>query len=44
MSLENKIKWSKVKNNPEYNKYDDMGIYSEKCGIENLHLSYGHDE
>ena len=21
-----------------------MGIYKEKCGIENLMLSYGHDE
>ena len=32
------------KNNPENNKYDEYGIYKKNCGIENLHLSYGHDE
>lgn len=32
------------KNNPDYDKYDELGIYEEKCGIEKLHISYGHDE
>ena len=31
-------------NSPEYGKYDELGIYQVKCGIENLTLSYGHDE
>lgn len=36
-----------LKNNPDYTnvKYNsDDGIYSKKCGIENLLLSFGHDE
>ena len=32
------------KKNPEYGKYDECGIYEKECGIEKLHLSYGHDE
>ncbi len=30
--------------NPEYHKYDEFGIYAEGCGIDKLHLTYGHDE
>ena len=33
-----------LKESPEYGKYDELGIYKEKCGIDNLILSYGHDE
>tara|TARA_B100001287_G_C22634830_1_gene506991 strand:- start:588 stop:1298 length:711 start_codon:yes stop_codon:yes gene_type:complete len=33
-----------ITNSPEYGKYDELGIYQVKCGIENLTLSYGHDE
>ena len=33
-----------LKNSPDYKKYNKLGIYKEKCGIENLMLSYGHDE
>ena len=29
---------------PEYNKYDKNGIYTEGCGLNNLIISYGHDE
>ena len=29
---------------PEYKKYDKLGIYKKNCGLENLYLSYGHDE
>lgn len=28
----------------ENNNYDKLGIYAENCGIENLTLSFGHDE
>ena len=31
-------------NNPDYGKYDELGIYQKNCGIEKLYLSYGHDE
>lgn len=30
--------------NKDYHKYDDNGIYKEKCGLENLNITYGHDE
>jgi inositol oxygenase len=26
------------------NDYDDKGIYEENCGIDKLHISFGHDE
>ena len=29
---------------PDFNKYKGLGIYKENCGIDNLILSYGHDE
>lgn len=29
---------------PDFNKYNGLGIYKENCGIDNLILSYGHDE
>ena len=32
------------KNSPDYCKYDTYGIYEENCGLNNLHMSYGHDE
>ena len=38
------VYYDTLKNNPDFNKYDKLGIYKENCGIENLHLSYGHDE
>ena len=30
--------------NPDYGTYDPHGIYSHNCGLENLYLSFGHDE
>lgn len=33
-----------LKYSPDYGKYKGLGIYEEKCGIDNLVLSYGHDE
>tara|TARA_B100000131_G_scaffold258094_1_gene253283 strand:- start:14 stop:817 length:804 start_codon:yes stop_codon:yes gene_type:complete len=38
------VYYDTLKNSPEYDKYDNTGIYKEKCGLENLHISYGHDE
>jgi len=29
---------------PEYNRYGKNGIYTEGCGLDNLIISYGHDE
>tara|TARA_B100000787_G_C16166759_1_gene284306 strand:+ start:264 stop:1037 length:774 start_codon:yes stop_codon:yes gene_type:complete len=33
-----------LKDSPDYKKYDKLGIYTNGCGMENLHLSFGHDE
>ena len=33
-----------MKNNPDYDKYDNKGIYEYGCGLDNLHITYGHDE
>lgn len=29
-------------NNPKYNS--KLGIYTENCGLDNIHMSFGHDE
>ena len=29
---------------PEYGNYDKYGVYKPKCGLDNLMISYGHDE
>ena len=36
--------YDSMKNNPDYNKYDKYGIYKKHCGLDNLYLSFGHDE
>ncbi len=33
-----------LKDNPDYNKYTDNGIYKENCGLNQLNISFGHDE
>ena len=33
-----------LKESPDYNKYDEIGIYSKGCGMDNLHITFGHDE
>ena len=33
-----------LKDNPDYDIYDKLGIYSEGCGLDNLNISFGHDE
>lgn len=32
------------KENPDYNKYDEIGIYSRGCGLNSLIMTFGHDE
>ena len=29
-----------MKNNPDYDKYDNKGIYEYGCGLYNLHITY----
>lgn len=36
--------YNTLKDSSEYNKYDKNGIYSEGCGLDNIIISYGHDE
>ena len=38
------VYYDTMKLNPDYYKYDELGIYKEKCGLDNLYISYGHDE
>jgi inositol oxygenase len=38
------VYYETLKLNPDYSKYDQNGIYESGCGIDNLHLSFGHDE
>lgn len=30
--------------NPDYEKYDEQGIYDHGCGLDKLYISFGHDE
>lgn len=32
------------KDNPDYGKYEGMGIYTNNCGFDNMIFSFGHDE
>ena len=38
------VYYNTMKINPDYYKYDELGIYKENCGLDNLYISYGHDE
>ena len=38
------VYYDTLKDNIEFDKYDKLGIYTHGCGIDNLLLSYGHDE
>ena len=33
-----------MENNPDYFKYHDKCIYEKNCGLENLVITFGHDE
>lgn len=38
------VYYDTLKGSQEYGKYNTYGIYKENCGLDNLVLSYGHDE
>lgn len=38
------VYYDTLQDNKDFNKYDKLGIYKEKCGLDALHLSFGHDE
>ena len=38
------VYYDTLRESPEFNKYDKLGIYKPACGLDNLVLSYGHDE
>ena len=38
------VYYDTLKKSPEYGKYNKNGIYKEGCGLDNLVISYGHDE
>ena len=38
------VYYETLKLNSDYGKYDENGIYESSCGIDNLYLSFGHDE
>ena len=38
------VYYNTMKINPDYYKYDELGIYKKNCGLDNLYISYGHDE
>jgi inositol oxygenase len=33
-----------LKDSPDYNRYDKLGIYEPCCGLDKLNISFGHDE
>ena len=38
------VYYDTLKENIDFGKYDTNGIYESGCGLENLHISFGHDE
>jgi len=38
------VYYDTLKDNVDFGKYDKNGIYEEGCGLDNLHISFGHDE
>lgn len=38
------VYYETMKNNPDYNKYTNNGIYEINCGLDKLNISFGHDE
>lgn len=38
------VYYETLSQNPDHGHYDNYGIYPPKCGLENLYLSFGHDE
>ena len=38
------VYYDTLKDNNDFGKYDKNGVYKEGCGLENLHITFGHDE
>ena len=38
------VYYDTLKENSDFGKYDTNGIYEPGCGLENLHITFGHDE
>ena len=38
------VYYDTLKNNSDFNKYDKLGIYEYGCGLDNLNITFGHDE
>ena len=38
------VYYDTLKSNPDFAKYDENGIYEKNCGLDNLHITFGHDE
>ena len=38
------VYYDTLKGSPEYEKYDKLVLYKPRCGLDNLMISYGHDE
>ena len=38
------VYYDTLQDNKDFNKYDKLGIYKENCGLDALHISFGHDE
>lgn len=38
------VYYETLSKNPDFWKYDKLGIYDKHCGLENLFISFGHDE
>ena len=38
------VYYDTLRDNPDFNKYDKLGIYTKNCGLENVYITFGHDE
>ena len=38
------IYYDTLKDNPDFGKYDKLGIYDYGCGLDKLNITFGHDE
>jgi len=38
------VYYDTLKGSPDFDKYDKLGIYKYGCGLDNIYITYGHDE
>ena len=38
------VYYDTLKDNPDFDKYDKLGIYEYGCGLDKLNITFGHDE